>query len=86
MEFAEAGVDYVALRGTGPDGEPLAAWWAEIATVPVVAADPVSLEEAAWLARRKVDFVIPPFSIWESAVEARQIASAYRSALAEARP
>jgi thiamine-phosphate pyrophosphorylase len=86
MEFAEAGVDYVALRGSGPDGEPLAAWWAEIATVPAVAADPVSLEEAAWLARRRVDFVIPPSSIWETPVEAGRIASAYRSALAEAWP
>jgi thiamine-phosphate pyrophosphorylase len=86
MEFAEAGVDYVALRGTDFDGEPLAAWWAEIATVPVVAADPVSLEEASWLARRRVDFVIPPAGIWETPSQARQIATAYRRALAEAQP
>ncbi len=84
MEFAEAGADYVALRGIGPDGEPLAAWWAEIATVPVVAADPVSLDEAAWLARRKVDFVIPAADIWEEPAAARRIASAYRGVLAEA--
>jgi thiamine-phosphate pyrophosphorylase len=85
MEFAEAGVDYVALRGEGPDGEPLAAWWAEIATVPVVAADPASLEDAAWLARRKVDFIVPTPAIWESPAEARAIAAAYRDVLAEAR-
>ena len=85
MEFAEAGVDYVALRGTGPDGEPLAAWWAEIATVPVVAAEPVSLDDAAWLARRKVDFVIPTPAIWKSPSEAHAIAAAYRRVLAEAR-
>ena len=84
MEFAEAGVDYVALRGTGPDGEPLAAWWAEIATVPVVAAEPVSLEDAGRLARRKVDFVIPTPAIWDSPAEARTIAAAYRRVLAEA--
>jgi len=84
MEFAEAGADYVALRGIGPDGEPLAAWWAEIATVPVVAADPASLEEAAWLASRKVDFVIPAADIWQEPAAARRIAGAYRGALAEA--
>jgi thiamine-phosphate pyrophosphorylase len=84
MEFAEAGVDYVALRGTGPDGEPQAAWWAEIATVPVVAADPVSLEDAGWLARRKVDFVMPTAAIWKSPADARAIAAAYRRVLAEA--
>jgi thiamine-phosphate pyrophosphorylase len=84
MEFAEAGADYVALRGSGPDGEPLAAWWAEIATVPVVAADPVSLDEAAWLAGRRVDFVIPPAGIWESPIQAREITGAYRRVLAEA--
>jgi thiamine-phosphate pyrophosphorylase len=84
MEFAEAGADYVALRGTGPDGESLAAWWAEIATVPVVAAEPASLEDAGWLARRKVDFVIPTPTIWESPAEARAIAAAYRRVLAEA--
>ncbi len=84
MEFAEAGVDYVALRGTGPDGEPLAAWWAEIATVPVVAAEPASLEDAGWLARRKVDFVVPTPAIWESPEDARAIAAAYQRVLAEA--
>jgi thiamine-phosphate pyrophosphorylase len=84
MEFAEAGVDYVALRGPGPDGEPLATWWAEIATVPVVAAEPVSLDDASWLARRKVDFVIPTPAIWESPANARAIAAAYRRVLAEA--
>jgi thiamine-phosphate pyrophosphorylase len=84
MEFAEAGVDYVALRGKGPDGEPLAVWWAEIATVPVVAAEPVSLEDADWLARRKVDFVIPTPAIWASPSEARAIAADYRRVLAEA--
>ena len=69
---------------TGPDGEPLAAWWAEIATVPVVAADPASLEDAAWLARRRVEFVIPTPAIWTSPSEARAIAAAYRRVLAEA--
>jgi thiamine-phosphate pyrophosphorylase len=83
MEFAEAGVDYVTLRGRGPDGDPLAAWWAEIAKVPVVAGDPVGLDEAAWLARRKVDFVIPPPGIWESPAQARLMAGEYRRILAE---
>jgi thiamine-phosphate pyrophosphorylase len=86
MEFAEAGVDYVALRGSGPDGEPLAAWWAEIATVPVVAAEPVSLEDAGWLARHKVEFVIPAPVIWESPANARAIAAAYRRVLDESGP
>jgi thiamine-phosphate pyrophosphorylase len=83
MEFAEAGADYVTLRGRGPDGEPLAAWWAEIATMPVVAGDPVGLEEAAWLARRQVDFVVPLPDIWESPTNARAIAAAYQRVLAE---
>jgi thiamine-phosphate pyrophosphorylase len=83
MEFAEAGADYVTLRGRGPDGEPLAAWWAEIATMPVVAGDPVGLEEAAWLARRQVDFVVPLPDIWESPANARAIAAAYQRVLAE---
>ena len=52
--------------------------------MPVVAADPVSLDEAAWLARRKVDFVIPAADIWEEPAAARRIASAYRGVLAEA--
>ena len=76
----------MALRGSGPDGEPLAAWWAEIATVPVVAAEPVSLEDAGWLARHKVEFVIPAPVIWGSPANARAIAAAYRRVLDESGP
>ncbi|MFO1090412.1 MAG: thiamine phosphate synthase [Hyphomicrobiales bacterium] len=75
MELAEAGADYVVLSGE-LDGEPLAAWWADVSTVPAVAGGAVAPEAAHALAERGVEFVRAAGD-WSSPEAMRAALSAY---------
>jgi thiamine-phosphate pyrophosphorylase len=67
MEASEQGADYVAFtqkKQTG--GEPLIKWWNDIAEVPCVPFDAVTLAELAILLPQNVDFIRPSDEMWES--------------------
>lgn len=66
MDLAEASADYIGFssRGVGENGEAdtalrfdLAAWWAEIFEVPVMALDVETAADVASLSAARVDFV-----------------------------
>ncbi len=76
MEASEQGADYVAFtqkKQTG--GEPLIKWWNDIAEVPSVPFDAVSLAELDILLPQKPDFIRPLDEMWESAANATRIIS-----------
>jgi thiamine-phosphate pyrophosphorylase len=77
MEASEQGADYVAFtqkKQTG--GEPLVKWWNDIAEVPCVPFDAVSLSDLASLLPQKPDFIRPSDEMWESAEAAAKMISA----------
>jgi thiamine-phosphate pyrophosphorylase len=77
MEASEQGADYVAFtqkKQTG--GEPLVKWWNDIAEVPSVPFDAVTLDELAILLPQKPDFIRPTDEMWASPQEATRIIEA----------
>jgi thiamine-phosphate pyrophosphorylase len=78
MEASEQGADYVAFnqkKQTG--GEPLVKWWNDIAELPCVPFDAVSLADLATLLPQKPDFIRPSDEMWESAEAAAKIITAF---------
>jgi thiamine-phosphate pyrophosphorylase len=74
MEASEQGADYIAFtqkKQTG--GEPLIKWWNDIAEVPCVPFDAVTLEELAIMLPQKPDFIRPTDEMWASPLEAARI-------------
>jgi thiamine-phosphate pyrophosphorylase len=77
MEASEQGADYVAFtqkKQTG--GEPLVKWWNDIAEVPSVPFDAVTLDELALLLPQKPDFIRPTDEMWASPLDATRIIKA----------
>ena len=73
MEASEQGADYVGFRQKAQTGgEPLVKWWNDLAEIPAVPLDAVSLEEAIILAQHS-DFIRPSDDMWQSAAMATQI-------------
>jgi len=73
MEAAEQGADYVGFRQKAQTGgEPLVKWWNDLAEIPAVPLDAVSLAEAIILAKHS-DFIRPSDDMWQSAAMAHQI-------------
>ena len=73
MEASEQGADYVGFRQKAQTGgEPLVKWWNDLAEIPAVPLDAVSLEEAIILAKHS-DFIRPSDDMWQSAAMATQI-------------
>ncbi len=67
MESAEAGADYIAFaQNSQKSGEPLLAWWHDLAEIPCVAFDPVAPEGLATLLPQKPDFIRPLDTMWQS--------------------
>jgi thiamine-phosphate pyrophosphorylase len=74
MEASEQGADYVAFnqkKQTG--GEPLVKWWNDIAEIPCVPFDAVSVDDLAILLPQKPDFIRPSDEMWESAEAAAKL-------------
>ena len=73
MEAAEQGADYVAFhQNAQTGGEPLVKWWNDLAEIPAVPLDAVSLEEAIIQAKHS-DFIRPSDDMWQNAAMATQI-------------
>jgi thiamine-phosphate pyrophosphorylase len=73
MEAAEAGADYIAFaQKSQKHGEPLIQWWHDLAELPSVAFDPVTLDDLATLLPQKPDFIRPSDSMWTDASTARE--------------
>ncbi len=82
MELGEAGADYLMIdQRLEAGGENLLAWWAEMFTVPVVAAQPVGPEEAPGALALGADFLVPTADIWHDAETARAFAVRYAKTL-----
>ena len=82
MELGEAGADYLMIdQRLEAGGETLLAWWAEMFTVPVVAAQPVAPEEAAAVLALGADFLVPVDDMWADAETARMLGGKYAEAL-----
>jgi thiamine-phosphate pyrophosphorylase len=74
MEAAESGADYIAFaQKSQTHGEPLLAWWHDVADLPTVAFDPVALDELASLLPQNPDFIRPSDDMWKSPSEAAKI-------------
>lgn len=81
MAMAELGADYVAFGPTSEADElgenrraELIAWWSEIFTVPCVAWDVETAEEAERLAGLGADFIALSAAIWQTEDAAKRIA------------
>jgi thiamine-phosphate pyrophosphorylase len=74
MEASEQGADYIAFtqkKQTG--GEPLVKWWNDIAEIPCVPFDPVSVAELVTLLPQKPDFIRPMDEMWQSPESADRV-------------
>jgi thiamine-phosphate pyrophosphorylase len=82
MEASEQGADYVAFTQKKQTvGEPLIKWWNDIAEIPCVPFDPISLAELATLLPQNADFIRPVDEMWESAETAANIIAALTARL-----
>lgn len=82
MEASEQGADYVAFTQKKQTvGEPLVKWWNDIAEIPCVPFDAVSLEDLDTLLQQLPDFVRPTDAMWESAESASKIIAAFSAKL-----
>ena len=74
MEASEQGADYVAFHQRAQTvGEPLIGWWNDIAEIPAVPLDPVSLDDIAKLKPQKPDFLRPMDEMWKSPDDASKV-------------
>jgi thiamine-phosphate pyrophosphorylase len=74
MEASEQGADYVAFHQHAQTiGEPLIGWWNDIAEIPAVPFDPVTLDELAKLKPQKPDFLRPMDAMWKSPEDATSV-------------
>jgi thiamine-phosphate pyrophosphorylase len=77
MEASEQGADYVAFHQHAQTiGEPLIGWWNDIAEIPAIPLDPVSIEELAKLKPQKPDFLRPMDEMWQSPEDATRVITA----------
>jgi thiamine-phosphate pyrophosphorylase len=77
MEASEQGADYVAFHQRAQTiGEPLIGWWNDIAEIPAVPFDPVTLDDLAKLKPQKPDFLRPMDDMWKSPEDASQVIAA----------
>jgi thiamine-phosphate pyrophosphorylase len=83
MEAAEAGADYIAFaQKSQTQGEPLLAWWHDIAELPSVAFDPVAPTDLATLLPQNPDFIRPLDSMWQTPADAKTVVSKLTQQLA----
>jgi thiamine-phosphate pyrophosphorylase len=76
MEAAEFGADYIAFAQKAQSaGEPLISWWQEMFEVPVVAFDPVTVDELAQLLPQSPDFIRPSDAMWTDTASATRVIS-----------
>ncbi len=74
MEASEQGADYVAFHQHAQTiGEPLIGWWNDIAEIPAVPLDPVTLDELAKLKPQKPDFLRPMDEMWKGPEDATRV-------------
>ena len=74
MEAAEQGADYVAFNQKSQTvGEPLIKWWNDIAEIPAVPFDAVTLSELATILPHNPDFIRPSDDMWQSSEAAMRI-------------
>ena len=74
MEASEQGADYIAFTQKKQTvGEPLVKWWNDIAEVPCVPFDAVSVDDLAVLLPQKPDFIRPTDAMWASPAEATRV-------------
>jgi thiamine-phosphate pyrophosphorylase len=78
MEASEQGADYIAFTQKKQTvGEPLIKWWNDIAEIPSVPFNAVTLDELATLLPQKPDFIRPDDAMWQSPAEATRIIKAF---------
>jgi len=74
MEASEQGADYVAFHQHAQTiGEPLIGWWNDIAEIPAIPLDAISLDELAKLKPQKPDFLRPMEEMWQSPEDATRV-------------
>ncbi len=74
MEASEQGADYVGFHQRAQTvGEPLIGWWNDIAEIPAVPLDPLSIEDLAKIKPQKPDFLRPMDEMWQSPQDAARI-------------
>lgn len=84
MEASEQGADYVAFHQRAQTvGEPLIGWWNDIAEIPAVPLDAITIDDLAKLKPQKPDFLRPMDEMWQSPEEAARVIAAL---LAKLRP
>ena len=77
MEASEQGADYVAFHQHAQTiGEPLIGWWNDIAEIPAIPLDAISLDELAKLKPQKPDFLRPMDEMWQSPEDATRTVAA----------
>ena len=74
MEASEQGADYIAFNQKSQTvGEPLIKWWNDIAEIPAVPFDAVSLADLAIILPHNPDFIRPSDDMWQSPEAAARI-------------
>jgi thiamine-phosphate pyrophosphorylase len=74
MEAAEQGADYIAFTQKKQIvGEPLIKWWNDIAEIPCVPLDAVSVADLAILLPQGPDFIRPVDEMWVSPTDASRV-------------
>lgn len=74
MEASEQGADYVGFHQRAQTiGEPLIGWWNDIAEIPAVPLDAVTVEDLAKLKPQRPDFLRPMDEMWQSPEDATRI-------------
>jgi thiamine-phosphate pyrophosphorylase len=74
MEASEQGADYIAFTQKKQTvGEPLIKWWNDIAEIPSVPFDAVTVEDLALLLPQKPDFIRPTEAMWASPADAARV-------------
>lgn len=77
MEASEQGADYVGFHQRAQTiGEPLIGWWNDIAEIPAVPLDAVTVDDVAKLKPQNPDFLRPMDEMWQSPEDATRVITA----------
>ena len=77
MEASEQGADYVGFHQRAQTiGEPLIGWWNDIAEIPAVPLDAVTVDDVAKLKPQSPDFLRPMDEMWQSPEDATRVITA----------
>ena len=78
MEASEQGADYVAFnQKSQTTGEPLVKWWNDIAEIPCVPFNAITLTEFATMLPHNPDFIRPSDDMWQSPDAATRTIKSY---------